>query len=90
MGINLHELANMPGAGNATKELQKAGHWDEDAGKESKKYIVKLSATVSYDETYIVDARSVVEAEEKAIDILTEEHDVDEFDIDDIEVEEME
>lgn len=58
MPINLHELANTPGAGKATKELQKAGHWDEDAGKPVKEWIVEVTGK----NTYRVEARSVDEA----------------------------
>lgn len=61
MGINLHELANIPGAGNATKELQKEGHWDEDAGKPVMEWLVEVTGR----NTYCVQARSVDEAREK-------------------------
>lgn len=82
MGINLHELANMPGAGNAAKELQKAGHWDEDSGKPVKNWIVGVTGKT----TYYIEARSEAEAEEKAL--KSANHDFDE--IEEIEVEEME
>ena len=90
MAVNLHELANMPGAGSATKELQKAGHWDEDAGKSVKRYVVELRATIYHDETYILDARSEDEAKKKAVDKMHEEFVIKSCDIDDIEVEEVE
>ena len=61
MTINLHELANMPGAGKATKELQKAGHWDEGAGKPVKDWLVEVRGK----NIYYVEARSVDEAWDK-------------------------
>ena len=61
MAINLHELANTPGAGNAAMLLKMTGHWDEDAGKESKDWLVEVTGK----NTYRVKARSVEEARGK-------------------------
>ena len=63
---NLHDLANMTGAGNATKELKKSGHWDEYAGLE----YVKWAAIVTGDVE--VFARTEKEASEIAFDKLNE------------------
>lgn len=80
MAINLHELANTPGAGNATKELKKAGYWDEDAGRDSKVWVAKVTGTMSC----YTSARSEAEAKRKVLDDVS--YDFDE--IEEIEVSE--
>lgn len=60
--VDLHALANAPGFGKARKELARAGLWDDDEGKPEGMYTVAVSATLTYEGTVVVDARSRTEA----------------------------
>lgn len=77
--IDLHELANMPGAGKAKDALIKAGHWDEWKGMAYKEYAVEYTVEFSGERT--VRARSEAEAEIKACEELATLHDCDKDDI---------
>ena len=68
MGIDLHKIANTPGAGKASAELIKAGAWDAHAGTgEPTERAVLISATYTVCETVHVTARNDKEAHEKAL-----------------------
>lgn len=77
--IDLHELANMPGAGKATMALKKAGFWDEDAGKECLKF--KVEGTVRFDVAKVISARSENEAKEIFVELVADDHDCDDMDV---------
>lgn len=77
--IDLHELANMPGAGKARAALKKAGKWDEDAGKEYLKF--KVEGTVRFDVAKVISARSEGEAAEIFAESVADEHDCDDTDV---------
>ena len=78
---NLHDLANMTGAGNATKELKKSGHWDEYAGLEYKKYRVWSNVSVYEEIEHYVDvkARTSDEAELLAQDDMRDDYEIHEI-----------
>jgi hypothetical protein len=64
MNVNLHELANTPGAGKAQEALRKAGHWkltDEDVA-ELPRWDVTVDLSVSVTETISVAASTKEEA----------------------------
>ena len=72
--IDLHELANMPGAGKATAALKKAGFWDEKlepVGDGENEYKIKVTGFYEPQPetvTVTVFASSCEEAEELAED----------------------
>jgi hypothetical protein len=64
VNVNLHELANAPGAGKAQEALRKAGHWKltaEDIA-ELPRWDVTVDLTVSATETISVAASTKEEA----------------------------
>ena len=68
MIIDLHKIANTPGAGKASAELIKAGAWDAHAGTgEPTERAVLIRATYTVYETVHVTARNDKEAHEKAL-----------------------
>lgn len=77
--IDLHELANMPGAGRAAAALKKAGHWDEYEGLPQKDFSVKYEVRTKGSVT--VRARHENEASTKAGDVICDIHDCDPFDV---------
>lgn len=66
--MNLQELADLPYAGMAEKELKKTGHWNEYAGLEEKQWSVTVEVgRMEYtDEKVTVYAHTEEEAAELA------------------------
>lgn len=71
--VDLHALANMPGAGKAEQVLRNSGHWDETKGgvytfPGMKRWTITLTASISYDAeaTVTVDAEDLESATEAA------------------------
>lgn len=71
--MNLQELADLPYAGMAEKELKKAGKWDEYAGCEEKQWTVTVvTETIVYD-TQIVTVYA--HTEDEAAELAEKEFD---------------
>lgn len=66
--LDIHSLANMPGAGKAQRELQAAGHWDEDAGQTEREFTVYYSQSISGSIT--VKAKSETAARKAAVEAI--------------------
>ena len=66
--LDLHEIADTPGAGKAKAILEKHGLWDEYAGLPEGEYRVRVEYEVrkTCDTTVTVKARCEDEAEDKA------------------------
>jgi hypothetical protein len=73
MALDLHELANRPGAGSAKKALVENGAWDENRGLPERIFEVRVEYTVNRTDCEVVHvvARSKNEAEEKAVERIT-------------------
>lgn len=71
--MNLQELADLPYAGMAEKELKKAGHWNEYAGLEEKQWnvTVEVARLVYSKEDIVVYAHT----EEQAAELAEKEFD---------------
>ena len=80
-GIDLHALANEPGAGKASDRIRSKGFWDgtrapslSDGGGEIRTYRVRVdySYRVSLSETLTVEACNEDQAEDVADDVMSE------------------
>lgn len=69
MTVDLHALANLPGAGRAAEALKKAGAWNE-AGGGSDLWRVECFGTIPFAVTLIVAADSAEQAETRAAEII--------------------
>lgn len=83
--LDLQALIDMRGAGNAQKELIKAGAWNSAASNDpdDKIFKVTLKGTATWEKTITVWAKNADDAEDKAWDM---DFDVNDHEIDDIEV----
>ncbi|MDO5704063.1 MAG: hypothetical protein Q4G49_03200 [Paracoccus sp. (in: a-proteobacteria)] len=73
--INLQELADLPGAGKAEKQLRAAKCWNEAAG-EGPLWWVTVDGSVPTTCTFQVRAKDREEARRKAMNIAAEGDDV--------------
>lgn len=73
--IDLQELADLPGAGNAEKVLRKNRLWNEAAG-EGPLWWVTVDGSVPATCTFQVRARDSNEARDKAMKIAADANDV--------------
>lgn len=85
--IDIHELAQLPGAGAAKGVLQKHGLWDEYAGMTARKYRMKVSYAINDwgVEVVEVEARCEDEADELACKKVEEMFDKATIEIEDVE-----
>lgn len=80
------QLLDIPGAGNAKKELIKQGKWDEYAGLPYRDFAVEMKAEITIEDTIIVRARHEDEADDMAAKKFASTHDCDEMDVETIEI----
>ena len=81
--LDLHALANMPGAGKARRELKARGLWDETVEEgELRSWRATVWCTTTREETITVEAVTEEMARKKARQAL--EDDFDEVDVWDV------
>lgn len=83
--VDLHALINLRGAGNAQKELIKAGEWNAAVSNDpnDKEFSVTMRGSATWEKTVKIWARDASAAEDKAFEM---ELDIADGNIEDIEI----